>query len=252
MEHLTQEQLVEHYYGEPGSAEIHLAGCDECRREYQALQRVLNSVEGFAVPEPREEFEAEVWQKIAPAVTRRRVTLLPHRALPLSAPRYRVWAGAAAIAAMLVVAFFAGQAWKSKPGINLAEHPVKRGVPGSAIPVLVVAVGDHLERVEAVLREIENTQAVPGQLADISFEQQSVEDLLDSNRLYRQSAAAAGDLSTASVLEDLENVLIEINHQPSKVSAAQLDDLRREIKDRGSLFKATVLGSRLRGEEATL
>jgi hypothetical protein len=118
--------------------------------------------------------------------------------------------------------------------------------------VLVIAVGDHLERLEAVLTELENADVHRAADLDISYEQRSAEDLLDSNRLYRQTAAAQGDVVTASVLEDFENVLLEITHQPAHVSAQQMEDLRRDIKDRGVLFKAKVLGSRMRGEETKL
>jgi hypothetical protein len=241
MNHLSQEQLVEHYYNElegPREAEIHLASCEECRAEFKALQRVLNTVDGMQVPEPRARFESDVWRKLAPAVGATK----PRRIQPTW------WVATGAIAAMLAVAFLVGRASKM-PEVKIVA---KQGAAAQSIPVLVVAVGDHLERAQTVLRELENTETHPGQAVDISYEQKAIEDLLDSNRLYRQSATAEGDLATAGVLEDLENILIEISHQPSKISVQQFEDLRREIKERGILFKATVLGSRLRGEEATL
>jgi hypothetical protein len=149
---------------------------------------------------------------------------------------------------MVVVAFFAGRASRTqRPAVGTSIAVAKN----QSLPVLVIAVGDHLERLEAVLTELEN--ADPHQAGvDISYEQRSAEDLLDSNRLFRQTAAADGDVVTASVLEDFENVLLEITHQPAHVSPQQLEDLRRDIKDRGVLFKAKVLGSRMRGEETKL
>jgi hypothetical protein len=154
---------------------------------------------------------------------------------------------------MLVVAFFAGRASRTPaPGVKITTV-LSKGAndKGQGVPVLVIAVGDHLERLEAVLTELENADVHRAGL-DISYEQRSAEDLLDSNRLFRQTAAAQGDVVTASVLEDFENVLLEITHQPAHVSAQQMEDLRRDIKDRGVLFKAKVLGSRMRGEETKL
>jgi hypothetical protein len=240
MNHVTQEQLVDHYYGEPqGSLEMehHLAECDQCRTQYQTLKRVLNSVEGYPVPEPASNYEARLWKKLAPEVSPRSAS-----------SRSRWWISAAAIAAMIVVAFFAGRASRTqRPAVGTSIAVAKN----QSLPVLVIAVGDHLERLEAVLTELEN--ADPHQAGvDISYEQRSAEDLLDSNRLFRQTAAADGDVVTASVLEDFENVLLEITHQPAHVSPQQLEDLRRDIKDRGVLFKAKVLGSRMRGEETKL
>jgi anti-sigma factor RsiW len=240
MNHMTQEQLVDHYYGEPqGSLDVdrHLAECDQCRTQYQTLKRVLNSVEGYPVPEPAANYEARLWKKIAPEVS------------PRAASSYsRWWISAAAIAAMVVVAFFAGRASRTqRPAVGTSIAVAKN----QSLPVLVIAVGDHLERLEAVLTELENADSHQADV-DISYEQRSAEDLLDSNRLFRQTAAADGDVVTASVLEDFENVLLEITHQPAHVSPQQLEDLRRDIKDRGVLFKARVLGSRMRGEETKL
>jgi len=73
---------------------------------------------------------------------------------------------------------------------------------------------------------------------------------LDDNRLYRQTAASTGEKGVASVLDDLENVLMEIAHSPSEVSNQQLDDLRQQIQERGLLFKVRVLGSQMREQES--
>jgi hypothetical protein len=240
MNHVSQEQLVDHYYGEPQVAlevERHLGECEECRAQFQTLKRVLNSVEGYPVPEPSANYEARLWKKLTPVVSPRS-----------RSSETKWWVAACAMAAMLAVAFLAGRASRTPaPGVRITT--VKEQAQG--VPVLVIAVGDHLERLEAVLTEIENSNAQKAGL-DISYEQRSAEDLLDSNRLFRQTAAAQGDVVTASVLEDFENVLLEITHQPSHVSEQQLEDLRRDIKDRGVLFKAKVLGSRMRGEETKL
>jgi hypothetical protein len=111
--------------------------------------------------------------------------------------------------------------------------------------VLLVAVGDHLERSRMVLVELANAGAPAAGRLDISYEQKTAEDLLESNRLYRQTAATNGDVATAALLEELERVLLEIAHSPSEVSARQLEELRRQIEDRGILFKVKVFGSRV-------
>jgi polyhydroxyalkanoate synthesis regulator phasin len=115
--------------------------------------------------------------------------------------------------------------------------------------ILLVAVGDHLERSQMVLAELSNAPEGEGKL-DISDERQMAADLLDDNRLYRQTAASTGDKGVASVLDDLENVLMEIAHSPTEVSNQQLDDLRRQIEARGLLFKVRLLGSQVREQES--
>ena len=60
MNHLTEEQLILHYYGEEGdsaaptealAAEQHLESCPECRDHYSSLVRVLNVVDALPVPD---------------------------------------------------------------------------------------------------------------------------------------------------------------------------------------------------------
>ena len=246
MNHVTQEQLVDHYYGEPQATldvELHLAECEACRAQFQTLKRVLNSVEGYPVPEPAASYESRLWKKLAPEVSPQSKRGseqdggFPHGSRRVRSRRCWWWR-------------FSPDEPRERR-CRGRESRAARWTRARGVPVLVIAVGDHLERLEAVLTELENADVHRADL-DISYEQRSAEDLLDSNRLFRQTAAAQGDVVTASVLEDFENVLLEITHQPAHVSAQQMEDLRRDIKDRGVLFKAKVLGSRMRGEETKL
>jgi len=66
----------------------------------------------------------------------------------------------------------------------------------------------------------------------------------------RLRVGSGDDAAVAGVLDDLERVLIEIAHSPDEVSGPQLDDLRRDIEDRGLLFKVRVLGSQARQRES--
>ncbi len=234
MNHLNDEQLTLYYYGEePQTPEIeeHLGACEACRRMYQNLQRVLNSVDSYPVPERDAGFEDRIWNSLEHRLVRGRSF----------ASRWLGWKALTAVAslatALLVLgAFLAGRNWQkqSPVGTPVADASQVRE------RVLLVAVGDHLERSQMVLIELANARG-----HDISYEQQAAEDLLESNRLYRQTAATAGDVATASLLEDLERVLLEIAHTPSTVSAQQLEDLRKQIEDRGILFKVKVYGSQV-------
>ena len=214
MNHPTEEQFVLYYYGEGGEVEDHIHACEQCRASYQALQRVLNSVDSFPVPERAPDYENRVWTALV----------------------------AAAMAVLIVGAFLAGHSWQKPPARILAGHQGPND-PGVRERVLLVAVGDHLERSSMVLVELANAGAPAAGRLDISYEQQTAEDLLESNRLYRQTAATNGDVATAALLEELERVLLEIAHSPSEVSARQLEDLRKQIEDRGILFKVKIFGS---------
>lgn len=237
MNHLTEEQLVLYYYGEGTEIADHMGGCEQCRASYQALQRVLNSVDSFPVPERGPDYENRVWATVEKRMEKRAPWLIRLT----GGFGWRPMVAAMAIVVLIAGAFFAGRTWQ-KP---VARHMLAAVDPSVRERVLLVAVGDHLERSEMVLVELANAGAPAAGRLDISYERRTAEDLLESNRLYRQTAATNGDAATAAVLEELERVLLEIAHSPSEVSARQLEDLRRQIEDRGILFKVKIFGSRV-------
>lgn len=243
MNHLNEEQLVLFYYGESGetaAVESHIAECEACRAEFRALQLVLNTVDSAPVPERGPEYGAQVWQRLRPRLSGRR------------RHSFTWWIWAPAMAALVIGAFLAGR--MSNRGILPGTRPTvvaTRSQNNEKIRerILLVAVGDHLERSQMVLAELSNAPEGKGKL-DISDEREMAADLLDDNRLYRQTARNTGDTAVASVLDDLENVLLEIAHSPSELSSRQLDELRQQIQERGLLFKVRVLGTRVREQES--
>ena len=96
---------------------------------------------------------------------------------------------------------------------------------------------------------IELANARPKGALDISAEQERAHGLVSETRLYRQTAEHTGDAAVAGVLDQLERVLVDITHEPSHMSPAELEKLRERLKDEGILFKIRVLGSNVRREE---
>jgi hypothetical protein len=231
MNHPSEEQFVLYYYGEGADVEEHIGGCEQCRASYQALQRVLNSVDSFPVPERAPDYENRVWASVEKKMVKK------SRWLSFG---WRPLFAAAAMALLVIGAFLAGHSWQKPAARQIAAND-----PGVRERVLMVAVGDHLERSQMILVELANAGAPAAGRLDISYEQKTAEDLLESNRLYRQTAATNGDAATTALLEELERVLLEIAHSPSEVSARQLEELRRQIEDRGILFKVKVFGSQV-------
>ena len=255
--HLNEEQFVLYYYGEDASGiqesvEEHLGECETCRTAYQTLQRVLNSVDSLPVPERDAEYEGQVWRAVERQLPRRGQSFISRWFAPLT---WKPLAAAAVMALVVAAAFFVGRGagrgtflFKPKSATQIASNG---GEPGAVRErVLLVAVGDHLERSQTILVELANSGAPKNGQLDISYEQRAAEDLLESNRLYRQTAASTGDESTAAMLEELERVLLEIAHSPSAVSERQLDELRKQIEDRGIIFKVKVFGKQVEQREA--
>lgn len=234
MNHISEEQFVLFYYGEAPETEgieSHLAECEACRSDFRSLQLVLNTVDSAPVPERGAEYPDQVWRSIEKRLALRRKPVWS-----------RWWIWAPAMAALVLAAFLAGRLSHRPAGPELAKNQHIRE------RILLVAVGDHLERSQMVLAELSNAPEAKGKL-DITDEREMAQELLDDNRLYRQTAHKTGDTTVANVLDDLERVLIEIAHSPNQVSGSQLADLQQEIESRGLLFKVRVLGSRVREQE---
>jgi hypothetical protein len=242
MNHLTEEQLILHYYGEEGetlACEQHLEGCGECRTFYASLQRVLNVVDSLPVPDRSPAYGGEVWNRIQSRLPGRR------RFQWAAVPGWR-WATAGAVmAGLLVAAFVAGRHY---PGVTrrTAVQLAKSGDPVRD-RVLLVAVGDYLERSQMVLIELANANS-KGPL-NIASEQERAEDLLTENRLYRQTADHTGNTAVSDVLDDLDRVLLEIAHAPSEWAPEDMAKFRQRLEAEGILFKIRVLGSNVRNQE---
>jgi hypothetical protein len=80
---------------------------------------------------------------------------------------------------------------------------------------------------------------------NISAEQHRAEDLLEENRLYRQTALQEGDAGLANILDELERVLLDVAHSPEEVTPAQLESIRHKIEAQGILFKVRVVSKEL-------
>jgi hypothetical protein len=232
--HISEEQFVLFYYGESTEAagiESHMTECEACRSDFRALQLVLNTVDSAPVPERNGEYGKTVWERLEKQLAgRKRRSFM------------QWWIWAPAMAALVLTAFFAGRLSHKNDAQVATNQQIRERI-------LLVAVGDHLERSQMVLAELTNAADGKGKL-DITDERQTAEQLLDDNRLYRQTARSTGNTAVASVLDDLERVLLEISHSPSEVSNDQLDELRQEIESRGLLFKVRVLGSQVREQES--
>jgi hypothetical protein len=235
MNHLSEEQIVLHYYGdaeEASEVERHLAVCPDCRAEFARVQSTLKQIEPLEVPEPAASFEEKTWLNLRDR--------LPERGgfLQRLFGQQQKWALAGAMVMLLAAAFLAGRFWP-RPVQPIAHQQQPSQVDPQR--VVLVAVGDHLERSQMLLVEIMHNEDT-GHI-DFAAEQQLARDLLDDNHLYRVSAQQAGDPQVARLLDQLGRVLAEIANGPSEVSTADLEQVRHTIQSEGLLFKVRVVGS---------
>jgi len=242
MTHLSEQQLVALRYDEVedrSAVEQHLATCEECRGSFERLQKVLAAVEAMPVSPRDADYGRRVWQRIAPRLDERE-RLDWHGWF--SAKRLTL---AGAMAVLVLAAFIAGRFWPRQP-----EPPTATAIPPEVRErILLVAVGEHLDRSQMVLVELVNANPPATGEVDISGEQRRARELVTANRLYRQTAQQAGEAAVASVLDELERVLVEIANSPAEVSTVQLAHLQKRIEAKGILFKVRVIGSEVRGRK---
>jgi hypothetical protein len=260
MNHPNEEELIAYHGGEPAKREAiaaHVAECAECQAELTRIDAVLAALSSLPVPDPGADYGARVWQKIAPRLPERP----PQRGWQIASgggltAGWRAWLEPrrvmawGAVAAIAIAAFIGGR--YSKPTVTPNEVAT---VDTSKIRerVLVMAVGEHLGRSEMMLIELGNAEPENSKQKEvnISTERRRAEDLVQENRLYRQTALEQGDTALAGVLDELERVLLDVAHSPGELTPAQLDEMQQRIAARGILFKVRVVGKELQQRERT-
>jgi hypothetical protein len=240
MKHLSQEELIEHYYSEDAQkaeAEAHLRICTPCSQAYADLGKMLGSLRSPEIPARGPEYGEQVWQSI-------RGSVLPYERRKkrgfFTIPRF---AYAAACLLFLMGAFVAGRVWE-----RAHTKPVLASNPQQAKERVVLFVLDnHLDRSERLLVQLNHSSAEGGTV-DYPL-QAEARQLLNDNRLYRQSLAQANDPLLANALDHLERVLLEVANSPDGLSSADVVRIEKEMNTQGLLFEIRVLRTKVSEEK---
>ncbi|HWA95050.1 MAG TPA: hypothetical protein VG844_10665 [Terracidiphilus sp.] len=231
MTHLSEEQIVDLYYGE-GTSEAgkHVAVCRTCAAEYARLEQSLNAITAVEIPRKGEDFSEQVWQSLKPQ-------LIPYemkRAGWFSWTKWRSASVAVVCIVLLATVFVGGRYWErftaKKDTVATNQHTAQR--------VVVVVLTDHLDRTERLLVQLEHANG--DDPAQNALMQSEAQQLLASNRLYRQSVSYSSDPALAGMLERLEGILAEMANDP-KLTQADLERLRKEANSKGILFEIRVM-----------
>jgi hypothetical protein len=230
MKHLSEEDLVLMYYGEPGISEgahAHLAECGQCKAAADSLAQTLDLCNEWNIPTPDPGFERRVWQ------SRPRGWIVPP-----------VWIGVAAAAVLLIAVFLLGrQSGVPRPASESGS--IMAGLSNQARErILEISLADHLDRVGMLLTEISN--AGDSASLDLASERGRAQDLVDEGRLMRQTLARQGVSPTLTFLDEVERFLLEVANAPDSVSAREMRELQERIGSESLLFKVRVIESNLR------
>lgn len=243
--HLTEDDLILHYYGELDAAAgaragDHLRDCTACHASFTKLQRVLAAVEAAPAPEIADGFERTVWARLHPELAHRRGGWLSWFVL---SPGRLAWV--AGIVLLVAAAFLAGRISERRPVAPVTESAAAG--TGLRERVLLADLGQHLDRSQMMLIELVSADTAAD--VDLPAERARAEQLVADNRLYRQTATANGNPALAAVLDDLEQVLVDVAVSPARLSDADLNDVRRRIEDKGLLLKVRVLSSEVQKQQ---
>jgi len=234
MKHLSEPDLVLLHYGDLPDAQAargHLAACPHCREEYAALEQFLGAVEPAPVPERDAGYPQRVWARV-----NARLEAAPRTRTAW--PSWMAWprlASAAALAALILIAFWVGRG-QGRSDMALTAEQRER--------ILLLAVSEHLERSEHMLRELVNTS--PAASLDLGQKPATAERLAADNRLYRATARHAGLERLALLLDELERVLVDVANSPETVSGPEFNTLWRRIQANGLLIKMRIAESQSR------
>lgn len=232
MTHLSEDDLILHYYSEPGAGdrERHLADCPECRERWRSLQLSLNLLDAIEPPEPAPDFEHRLLSRLSP-----QLRFKPQRS-------WLRWAIPIFALASLALAFWLGRTTHQPDGVTAIAYVAPDRV-------LLAETAHQLERSRLILMEAENFRAAEDSTDTLPRDR--AEDLLASSRLLRRGARAQGQTQIAEVLEEVERVLLEIAHSPDKISPEEATALQARIREQSLLFRVRFLEKQLQTEVPT-
>jgi hypothetical protein len=241
MPHLTEDDLVLHYYGEldgPASAlaAAHLHECGACHAAFARLQRVLAAVDAAPEPAIADGFERTVWARLQPELQYGRGGWTSWF---MFSPARLAWVAAVVVLAGAV--FFAGRL--SQPGAGTPAGAVGAAGMDLRERVLLADLHDHLDRSQMMLVDLVSADSERD--VDVSIERTRAQQLVSANRLYRQTAVDTGNMALAQVLDELEQVLVDLAASPDHLSSGDLAAMRQRIDDKGLLLKVRVLSSQV-------
>jgi hypothetical protein len=267
--HLTDDDLIQHFYAERQAAADrearsataeHLQACASCRDVWMELSETLKLVDEAPAPNPAAGFEQRLWARVQQQMTQAPGAIggpkgPPYEGIERPRPRVRWIAWAVPVAGLAAaVAIVTLNIVRHAPPAPVESSVAVAPVPAATDPaadarrsrerVLWSAAEDHLEQTEVLLVELMNSRAPNA--SDFSFARLAADDLVASGRLYRQTAEQSGNRRLAGVLQDVENVLVEVARSPERIGKKDFELLRARIGGDSLLFKVRAVSNEIR------
>ncbi len=230
MQHPSEEDLTAYQLRESADETAirkHLELCDDCAELSESIARTLRVFSAEPVPEADLDRN---WQRLRGNLG----VQGPAERSGFRLPSW-VWPAAAFAAAAALLLFIALKPRHAdRPASEIGA--IRRSGPLSATPV-DPEIAQQLDSAERLLTEVNHTS---GPLDEATRLQ--AHSLLIKNAVYIRSAREHGDLGTASVLEDLDHVLTNMEHESTSEDSEPTGwHLRLEMNTRGLLLDIRIL-----------
>ncbi|HEU4402860.1 MAG TPA: zf-HC2 domain-containing protein [Candidatus Polarisedimenticolia bacterium] len=265
----VRERLPLHHYAaleadERRRIETHLTACAPCAETWRATRAALQAVDaGSAFPR-----EAEIdWERLArETVARARAVAADASVAPWWSPSFPLLARLAALVLAFVILGVGTVLVRRAPtpeGRGGAPHA--RGTEAEAVvsPRSMRRIREGLAR-QGAARYLLDSRALlidlvqsparcrrSGPEIDISLEKARSRDLLRRKNLYERDLQGLEDQRLATLLRQLESLLLQVSSFNDCVAVRQIRDLREEIEHRRILMRIDLYTGTLRGEGAS-
>lgn len=265
MKQWSKDDLVLFYYGELTQEQNEalreaMTKSTELRQDYAELCDFLDNDAPLEVPQPTDNLEQQIMAALyqqADANARNDVITPPKKfSLWQAAIEFfnlRLLATTLAMSFVVVGVFYLGR-WSSQVE-KVPEYVEERSSESQAIPsdgeqlarqsrrVLFSNVSSHIEKSNRLFRLVSNGN---GDLAkQIESRRQTIEELVALNRLYRRVAQASGDRQLENVLQQMESILVELNHTSPQAQPDDLESLKQRVDDSDLIYRLKVTNKKL-------
>ena len=115
-----------------------------------------------------------------------------------------------------------------KPGEQFASIPAPERLRSGDAETMTAM---HFEKAERLLTAFRNVRLnEPGAATNVGYERKRAKELVYQNMMLRREADAAGDVQIASLLENLEPILLDIANLPARPDQDSVRVIRERVE----------------------
>ncbi len=115
-----------------------------------------------------------------------------------------------------------------KPGEQFASIPAPERLRSGDAETMTAM---HFEKAERLLTAFRNVRLdEPGAATNVGYERKRAKELVYQNMMLRREADAAGDVQIASLLENLEPILLDIANLPARLDQDSVRVIRERVE----------------------